>query len=82
VAFAGFLLLGFRKRRSRLWVGLIGSSILAGALGLSVGCGGGGSNPTSTAEDVVKGAYTLTLDGTDTSNSSIAASTTLTLTVN
>jgi hypothetical protein len=55
--------------------------LLIGILGLSIGCSGGGSNPNSTAEDVVKGAYTLTLDGKDTSNSSIAASATLTLTV-
>jgi hypothetical protein len=31
---------------------------------------------------VAKGTYSLTLDGTDTSNSSIADSTSLTLTVN
>jgi hypothetical protein len=75
-AFAGFLLLGIRRRRARLWAGPTSLVLLVGVLGLSIGCGGSGSG-----DDVAKGTYTFTLDGTDTSNSSIAASTTLTLTV-
>jgi hypothetical protein len=76
-AFAGFLLLGIRRRRARPRASLTILLLFVGAIGLSIGCGGSGSSP----DDVAKGTYTLTLDGTDTSNSSIAASTTLTLTV-
>lgn len=82
--FAGLLLLGLRRRRTKLWTGSICLLLLAVALGLPAGCGGsnpGSSNPGSTANDVAKGTYTVTLDGTDTSNSSIAASTTLTVTI-
>jgi Bacterial Ig-like domain (group 3) len=82
-AAAGFLFVGIRSRKRRALAALTGLCLLVGLLGPSTGCGGGSndSNPNSTAEDVVQGVYTLTLDGTDTSNASIAASTTLTLTV-
>jgi hypothetical protein len=64
-----------------MWTALSCLLVLVGVLGLPSGCGSGGANAGSTANDVTRGAYTITLDGTDTSNSSIAASTTLTLTV-
>jgi subtilase family serine protease len=76
---SGLLCLDIRKRRSRLWA--ISSCVaLLGVIGFSSGCGSSsGSSDNST--DVAKGTYTLTLDGTDTATSSIAASTTFTLTV-
>lgn len=74
---AGLLWVGTRRRGARLRTALSCLLLLLGVLGLQVGCGGGGGN----SNDVAKGTYTLTLDGTDTSNSSIAASTTFTLTV-
>lgn len=83
-AFAGLILFGIRGLRARLWATL-SCFVLLGVLGLSVGCGSNGSSssssPSSPSTDVAKGTYTLTLDGTDTSDSSIAASTSFTLTV-
>lgn len=81
--FAGFLLFGIGRRRSRLWAALSCFLLLAIA-GLSLaGCGSNSSSrSSSTTTDVSKGTYTLTLDGTDSSNSSITAETTFTLTVN
>jgi len=78
-AIAGALLVGLRKRRCRL-ADLLGCIALL-VLGLAMGCGGSSSSSTSTSTDVAKGTYTLILDGTDTSDSSIADSATLTLTV-
>ncbi len=74
---AGLLSLRIGKRKAGLWTALGCLLLLFGVVGLEIGCGG--SSPTS--NDVAKGSYTLTLDGTDTSNSSIAASTTFTLMV-
>jgi hypothetical protein len=89
-AFAGLLFIGFRRVRRHAWM-LMSCLLLVAVLGLSTGCGsssssststGSGSSTTSTSTDVAKGAYTLSLAGTDTANSSITASTNLTLTVN
>ena len=76
ITIGGFMLLLIRRRGFWLRAGL-SCLVWVGILGLATSCGGGngGSN------DVAKGTYTLTLDGADTSNSSIAASTTFTLTV-
>jgi subtilase family serine protease len=78
MAVAGILFLGFRTRRKHL-SNLLGAFIVLFVLGCSLGCSSSSSSSTST--DVAKGTYSLTLDGTDTSNSSIADSTTFTLTV-
>jgi subtilase family serine protease len=79
VAFGGFFMLGLRRRRftyatTLIWLAMLALSLVAN------GCGGSSSG-TSTSNDVAKGTYTLTLDGTDTSDSSITAETTFTLTV-
>jgi hypothetical protein len=84
-AFACLLLFGIRKRAAQLWT-VLGCFVLLGILGLSTGCSSGSgssssSGSSSTATDVATGTYTLTLYGEDTSSSSIAASTTFTLTV-
>jgi hypothetical protein len=86
-AFAGLLFLGFRRVRRHAWM-LMSCLLLVAVVGLSTGCGSNSSSGTnssstgSTSTDVAKGSYTLTLAGTDTVNSSITASTNLTLTVN
>jgi len=86
-AFGCLLLFGIRKRAATLRA-VLGCLVLLGILGLATGCSGGSSSgssgsgsSSSTADDVATGTYTLTLYGEDTSNSSIAASTTFTLTV-
>lgn len=83
VMFSGFLLFGRRGRRIFFLCAL-----LLGTLWLPIGCGDSGaasksssSSSSSTANEVAKGAYTITLDGADTSDASIASSTTFTLTV-
>ncbi|MFZ0630370.1 MAG: protease pro-enzyme activation domain-containing protein [Acidobacteriaceae bacterium] len=86
-AFAGLLFLGFRRVRRHAWM-LMSCFLLLAVLGLSTGCGSHSGNGTSssstgsTSTDVATGTYTLTLTGTDTVNSSITASTNLSLTVN
>lgn len=91
-ALAGVLFFSFRRFRKNVWT-LFGCTILILLLGFSVGCGGSAgtattsnsSSPSSTGSatttDVPAGTYTLTLTGVDTADSSITASTTLTLTV-
>jgi subtilase family serine protease len=90
-ALAGVLFFGFRRFRKNAWT-LLSCALLVLLLGFSVGCGGSAgtaatsssSSPSSTgstATVVSAGTYTLTLTGADTADSSIAASTTLTLTV-
>jgi hypothetical protein len=79
VAFGGFLLIGLRRRRfmcvtTLIWLATLGLSLVA------TGCGGSSSG-SSTSNYVAKGTYTLTVDGTDTSDSSLTAETTFTLTV-
>jgi subtilase family serine protease len=77
-AVLGGLLWGcIRRHRSLLWT-MLGCLLLVAALPLLTACGGNSSSSNS----VAKGSYTVELDGTDTSNSSIADSTTFTLTVN
>ena len=85
-ALAGILFLGFRKSR-KAW-SLFGCLVLLVMAGLSVGCGSssGTASTSSTGNpasgDVATGTYTLTLSAADTSNSTIAAATNLTLTIN
>jgi hypothetical protein len=71
----GLLCFGLRRRRSRLGTAL-GLLLLIGTVCVLNACGG-----SSNSNDVAKGSYTMELDGTDTSNSSIANSTTFTVTV-
>lgn len=66
---------GRKQRTLKLLVCLVMIGTLAGALS---GCGSGGS-PTST--DATPGTYMLTITGTDSANSTITASTTITLTI-
>jgi subtilase family serine protease len=80
IALAGLLLLGIRRRGVWIRAGL-SCLILIGLLGVATSCGGSNNGGSNNSNDVAKGSYTLTLDGGDTSNSSIAASTTFTLTV-
>jgi subtilase family serine protease len=80
IALAGLLLLGIRRRGSWICTGL-SCLFLIGILGAAISCGGSNNGSSNNSNDVAKGIYTLTLDGADTSNSNIAASTTLTLTV-
>ena len=73
------VLFGFRLRSYRLCT--IAGVFLLVAIGFAMsvisGCGGGGSG-----SDAAKGIYTVTIIGTDTSSSSITASTTMTLIIN
>ena len=81
-AMVGFLLLGMRKRRSKWWAAL-SCFVLLGLVSLAVGCGGSSSSSsTPTSTNVATGTYTLTLNGADTTYSSITGTTTFTLTVN
>jgi hypothetical protein len=58
--------------------------ILAGIALIAVGCGGSPSSvvPTPSSANASPGTYTLTVIGTDSSNSAIAGAATLTLTIN
>jgi len=77
----GLLLFGFRRSRTRLWT-LMGCLLVAGVLSFASGCGGSSGTVTPPVTDEVPaGSYTLTVTGTSTADSSITASTTLTLTV-
>jgi Bacterial Ig-like domain (group 3) len=76
VACASVFLLGFSRRRKRLWSALLGIAFL-GVLTWGVGCGGGGGGSTNAPA----GSYSITVSGQGTSTSTIAATTTFTLTV-
>lgn len=81
----GLLLFGLR-RRSKLWT-MLGCLMMAVALGgFASGCGGHSGTGTGTGgggtTTVAPGSYSLTLQGTDSVNTGITASTNLTLTVN
>lgn len=87
LAFGGLLVAGvFARRRGNLR-SVAGIALLAAlTLGLP-GCGGGSSssnnnNNNTTGSNVSPGTYTLTVVGTDTTNSSISGSTAVTVTVN
>lgn len=84
--FAGILLLGFGRSRKAL--ALFSCLALVAMVGLASGCGSssGNANPSNStggaSTEVAAGSYTVTLVGTDTTTSSIKATTNLTLTVN
>lgn len=83
----GLLLFGFRRSRSRVWT-MLGCLMLMTAVGgFSLGCGSTAGTATttttkSTSGTVPAGSYSLAVVGTDSVNSSLTASTNLTLTVN
>jgi subtilase family serine protease len=83
LALAGLLfvgLLGFRSGKLGTFSGVFFLMVVGLAMG---GCGSGGSSssPSATTPNAATGTYTLTVVGTDTSSSSITASTTMTLTI-
>jgi subtilase family serine protease len=83
LALAGLLfvgLLGFRSGK----LGTFSGVFLLMVVGLAMwGCGSGGSSssPSASTPNAATGTYALTIVGTDTSTSSITASTTMTLTI-
>ncbi len=77
LAFSVMLLAGLLGRSSRKLRGMAGVCLLAVVGLVFTGCGGNG---TTTLSNPAKGAYTLTLTGTDTATS-ITASTNFTLTI-
>jgi hypothetical protein len=79
---AGLIMLGVPSHRRR-WMSMLGLMLVIFVAG-TIGCGGGSnskppSNPGTPA--TTAGNYTFTVTGTDSANSSITASTTVTLTV-
>ena len=80
LSIAGLALIGKRKQ-SYLLRKARGVLALIALASVAIGCGGS-TKSTSTSTDVAKGSYTLSLEGSDTTDSSITASTTFTLTVN
>ena len=84
VMLAGLLMVGVPARR-RLWLRmmvLLGIVVVAGA----IGCGGGGGGSTtggggSSTPATTAGTYTFTVTGADSANSSIAATSNVTVTV-
>jgi subtilase family serine protease len=79
IAFAALIFGGFLGRRVRILRVLCTLTFLAGIGVALTGCST--SSSTSTTANVAKGTYTLTINGTDTNTSSIAATTSMTLTV-
>lgn len=74
-AILGLFLPGLRRRRAKI-LGILSCLVLAALAWGSTGCGSSSSSNT-----VAKGTYTLVLDGTASSSSSITAETSFTLTV-
>lgn len=79
---AGLIMIGVPSRRRR-WMSMLGLLLVIFVAG-TIGCGGGSSskppsNPGTPA--TTAGNYTFTVTGTDTANSSITTSATVTLTV-
>jgi len=73
-------LLGFRSGK----LGTFSGVFILMVVGLAMwGCGSGGSSssPSASTPNAATGIYTLTIVGTDTSSSSITASTTMTLAI-
>ncbi len=83
VALAGLLLIGIPLRRRRWLAVLVFVWIAIGAL--AVGCGGGSSSstppPVHTTPATTAGNYLFTVTGTDSSNSSLVTSATVTVSV-
>lgn len=81
--FAGLVMLGMPSRRRR-WMSMLGLLLIVCTVG-AIGCGGGSSSSKSptppTTPATTAGNYTFTVAGTDTADSTITVSTTVTLTV-
>lgn len=86
LAMAGLLLIGLLGHRSRRLAIVTAAFILVAIALTASGCSSGGgassSSPPATTPSAAKGAYTITIVGTDATSSSITASTTTTLTIN
>jgi hypothetical protein len=80
MAMAGLLFIGLLRFRSRKLAAFAGVLLLAVVGFAASGCSGASSS-SSTSTNAAKGTYTLTIVGTDTSSSSITASTKMTLTI-
>jgi len=84
IAFAGLLIAGCFRRRSRILRGALALSALVlmsfSSLGLT-GCSSG-SSATNSNVDAPTGTYTITLTGVDSGNPAISYSTNFTITVN
>ena len=79
ISFAGLLLFGISGLKGRRMPLTLLSLFALAALGAVMGCG---SSSNSVTYPVPKGSYQVTIVGTDTTNSSITGSTTITLTLN
>jgi hypothetical protein len=79
-ALAGLLMFWIPKRRRRLMSMVVLLCVLGAAA--TIGCGGGGaSNNGPVVNATTAGSYTFTVTGTDSANSAITTSTTVTVTV-
>jgi hypothetical protein len=79
-ALAGLLLLGIPFRRRR-WPAML-ILLWVGVAGLAIGCGGGGgSTSTNPIQATTAGNYVFKVTGTDSSNTNIAVSASVTVTV-
>ncbi len=82
ITLAGLFLAGCIGRSSRKLRGLAAIvGLLALGLGLSA-CGGGGSSSSSSLSNPPKGTYTITINGTDSTTTSITAQSSFTLVIN
>jgi len=77
-ALACLIMLGVPSRRR--WMSMLGLLLIVFAVG-ATGCGGGSGSKTPSNPGTTAGNYTFTVTGTDSTNSSITASTAVTLTV-
>jgi len=87
IAFAGLLVAGCFRRRSRILRGALALGLLAliafSGLGLT-GCSSSasGTSTTTITDNAPTGVYTFSLSGTDSVNSAIISNTTFTVTIN
>jgi hypothetical protein len=78
VAVAGLLFFGIPARR-RNWRSLLGLVLLAGIVGLGIGCGSSNSGGGGGSGGTTAGAYVLTVTGVDTATGKVADSTAATI---
>lgn len=79
LAFGGLLLAGLVGRKARKLRGL---AAVVGLLSIGLGLSACSSSTSTTVSNPSKGTYTITVSGQDSATSSIAASTTFSLTIN
>ncbi len=80
LSFASLLLLfGLGGTRRKRWSGVLFALLATTILGAAMGCGG--SSSTVTASGIPNGTYTITVTGTDSVNSTVTGSTTVTVTL-